>query len=485
MNTSASRRMFGTSITRSSPPTASRGPKRFSVTIRTQRNALAWLRPKLYFVACPRFKPLFRLGAQVEDSGDRAAGFIGRHVVEALLLREHEVFPATLETTGEQLGLWAKEADAVVHLAGSNRPKDESEFAEVNRDFTVRLLELLRAGSKRPKVILSSSTQAELSNPYGASKLAAERALEQFVISGAGSGIVFRFPNVFGKWCQPNYNSVVAKRSATTRSMESESIVNDPEKEITFVYIDDVVSSIIESVEAKLGTPTFEMRTVPVEYKRKLSVVHGKIESFREMRHSLRLPGISLIGFTVSLYATYLSYLPPDGFAYSLDKKADERGSLANSSSLSTSVRYSSAGRRTRESPAATTTITPRRRSSLSVEGGIIRLRSMSNPIKSWNIRLRARTTELSISHPATPTPSRTSGSARWSRCSGLADVRSQPDGHGVRAGEEMTRLKVATILGTRPEIIRLSRTMSVLDREMNRHDPYRAELRLQAQWRH
>ncbi len=256
-----------------------------------------------------------------------AVGFIGKHVADALRLRDHEVFSATEETPPDQLRIWALEAEAVVHLAGSNRPVEESEFARVNRDLTAQLADWLGANPHHPTIILSSSTQAELDNPYGKSKLEAENVLACFAQTGKGSAVVFRLPNVFGKWARPNYNSVVATFCYNVAN-GIPCIVNDPHHEITFVYIDDVVEAFVAAAESALAPGTFERRSVATQYQCTIGNLLAEIESFRDMRTNLKLPDFA-DRFRVSLYATYLSYLQADNFAYSLDKKEDARGSLA------------------------------------------------------------------------------------------------------------------------------------------------------------
>lgn len=247
-----------------------------------------------------------------------AKGFVGHHVVDALRRRGDEVFAADRTTDLATVQEWARQSDAIVHLAGANRPANESEFAEVNRDLIAHILEGL--GDHRPFVVFSSSTQVELDNPYGASKRGGEEVLE-----GYGNAVILRLPNVFGKESRPFYNTVVATFCHNVARGE-ECSVSDPSREVTFVYIDDVVGTILSSLDHP--SAGVEYRTVPVEYKRSLGQLLAEIESFREMRSSLAIPDLS-DRFLVSLYATYLSFLPQDEFAYSLLKREDERGSLA------------------------------------------------------------------------------------------------------------------------------------------------------------
>lgn len=256
-----------------------------------------------------------------------ARGFIGRHVVGRLERRGNEVLAAGSDTGDAQLREWALQADAVVHLAGVNRPADESEFARVNRDLTVRLLGWLREKPAQPRLVFSSSTQAELANPYGVSKLEAENALAGYAEDAGGSVVVLRLANVFGSGCRPNYNSVVATFCHNVaRGLPCS--ISDPEREIAFAYIDDVVAAIFEGLDAPRTAVKFERRIVAGQYCRTLGRLLADIESFREMRQSLILPDFA-DRFRVCLYATYLSYLPTDKFDYLLEKREDARGSLA------------------------------------------------------------------------------------------------------------------------------------------------------------
>ncbi len=256
-----------------------------------------------------------------------ANGFIGKHVVDALCRRGDSVDSADVETSEDQLKEWAKSAEAIVHLAGANRPPDEREFARVNRDLTEQLSNWAGEGGRCPSIIFSSSTQAEFDNPYGTSKRQAEEVLEKFAKLGLGATTVFRLPNVFGHGCRPNYNSVIAT-FAHNVATGLPSAMNDPKKEITFVYVHDVVSAFLQALDEPILPRTVVWKSVEPMYRRTLGKVLDELESFRDMRASLRVPDFS-DRFLVSLYATYLSYLPPDHFSYPLQKREDERGSLA------------------------------------------------------------------------------------------------------------------------------------------------------------
>lgn len=247
-----------------------------------------------------------------------AHGFIGRHIVRALQSRGDDVLEAGSGTSDDELREMSARADGVVHLAGVNRPSDETEFDRVNRELTERLLGWLAERSERPPVVLSSSTQVALDNPYGRSKRAAEEALERY-----GRGVAFRLPGVFGKGARPDYNTVIATFCRNVAEGRP-STVSDPQKELSLVYIDDVAAALI----AALDVQGFERREAGPVYQRRLGEILAAIESFRDLRSRLLLPDFE-DRFLVSLYATYLSYLPKSEFAYDLLKREDERGSLA------------------------------------------------------------------------------------------------------------------------------------------------------------
>jgi UDP-2-acetamido-2,6-beta-L-arabino-hexul-4-ose reductase len=256
-----------------------------------------------------------------------ARGFIGRHVVDGLKRRGDEVLTSDVDTGDARLREWALQADAVVHLAGVNRPDDERDFARVNRDLTARLCGWLRERTAKPLVVFSSSTQAELANPYGVSKLEAENALQGYAEDAGGAVVVLRLSNVFGRGCRPNYNSVVATFCHNVAHGLPCSI-DDPEREVAFVYVEDVVAAVLEALDAPPEPGRFERRSVAPQYKRTVGRLLADIESFRESRENLMLPDFA-DRFLVNLYATYLSYLPVDRLRYALSKREDARGSLA------------------------------------------------------------------------------------------------------------------------------------------------------------
>lgn len=217
-------------------------------------------------------------------------------------------------------------ADAVIHLAGENRPQDESAFWEVNHDLTLALCNAIRrentsTGRKVP-VVLASSIQAGLDNPYGRSKLAAEHAVQALANEIGNPAIIFRLPGVFGKWCRPNYNSVVATFCHNiARGLPIQ--VNNPAAELRLVYVDDVVTALINA----LDNPGTGFRTAQVnpEYIVTLGDLATQIEAFEAGRNALQIEKVGA-GLSRALYATFVSFLPTDRFFYEIPQYADPRG---------------------------------------------------------------------------------------------------------------------------------------------------------------
>ncbi len=230
-----------------------------------------------------------------------------------------------LDTAPELLEQWCADCDFVFHLAGVNRPKEQSEFMEGNFGFTSTLLETLKKHQNTCPILLSSSTQAALENPYGKSKLAGENLLREYGRSTGAQVLIYRFPNVFGKWCRPNYNSAVATFCYNI-AHGLPITVNDPSVKMRLVYIDDVVSELIAALK---GQPhrRDELCYVPVEHEILLGEIADLIYSFRDSRANRTVPNTA-DAFAAKLYATYLSYLPEDGFSYPLTMNVDQRGSF-------------------------------------------------------------------------------------------------------------------------------------------------------------
>ena len=250
-------------------------------------------------------------------------GFIGKNLVVRLgELRGYEVVSFErgdgLSTLSAKVAL----ADAVVHLAGENRPKDEADFETGNAALTRALCDAIQASGRKIPLILASSLQAELSNPYGLSKRAAEKAVEELAASTGNPVVIYRLPGVFGKWCKPNYNSVVATFCYNT-AFKLPLQINDPSARLWLVYVDDVVSEFLIA----LGSVSDGVRwgEVALEYTITLGELAAQIEAFRMSRTTLVSERVGE-GFLRALYATYVSYLPPSSFAYDLPRHGDERG---------------------------------------------------------------------------------------------------------------------------------------------------------------
>lgn len=258
-----------------------------------------------------------------------AVGFIGRNLVQALARRQGiQVYAYGRGNTAAELEQWLAEADVVYHLAGVNRPPTPEEYEAGNTGLTREICVRLERLSRAPVLVLSSSIQAELDNPYGVSKRHAEEEVARFAREGGGRGIIFRLKNVFGKWCRPNYNSVVATFCHNI-AHRLPIAISDPARELSLVYIDDVVRAFVAVLdEASRPGGACEYREVTPAYQATLGILARTIESFRDMRSTLVLPDFA-DPFVRSLYATYLSYLPTDAFAYPLHTKVDNRGCLA------------------------------------------------------------------------------------------------------------------------------------------------------------
>ena len=255
-----------------------------------------------------------------------AKGFVGRNLcLELERLEGVEVLRYDLGNTRAELEEWAGSCDFVFHLAGVNRPKDPAEFAKGNTGFTEELLALL---ARRPvPVLLSSSIQAALDNDYGKSKAAAEEAVRAYGERTGAPVYVFRLANVFGKWCRPNYNSAVATWCHNI-ARDLPIMVRDPAATVTLVYIDDVVGSFVGCLEPR-NTQNTRNGGLSVEpsYTKTLGEIVDLIRSFHDEPKTLMVPD-QADGFAKKLYATYLSYLPENQFAYPLTMHVDNRGSF-------------------------------------------------------------------------------------------------------------------------------------------------------------
>jgi dTDP-4-dehydrorhamnose 3,5-epimerase and related enzymes len=236
-----------------------------------------------------------------------------------------EIFEFDVDSEPSLLEEYTSKCDFVYHLAGVNRPENPSEFMSGNFGLLSSLLDNLQKSNNTCPVMVSSSTQAELENPYGISKKAAEDALFDYSKQTGAKVFVYRFPNVFGKWCRPNYNSAVAT-FCNNIANNLPIVVNDRSVNLRLVYIDDIVDELINSLVGK-ETRDGAFCKVPVEHKVTLGEIVDLIYSFKATRDTLSVPDMS-DAFTIKLYATYLSYLPTDAFSYPVKMNVDNRGSF-------------------------------------------------------------------------------------------------------------------------------------------------------------
>ncbi len=256
-----------------------------------------------------------------------ANGFIGKNLV----VRLSELANVTVSTfvRGDdiaQLAQLVSDADAVVHLAGENRPNDEAAFSQVNAGLTSLICDVIQqkyaATGRHVPLVLSSSTQAEKDNPYGRSKLAAELIMQALAQTTGNPCVVFRLPGVFGKWCKPNYNSVVAT-FCHNLARELPLQINDPAAAVRLVYVDDVVNALLNVLEAP--SSGYTQAVVEPEYTITLGELVAQIRAFDDCRSTLMSERVGT-GLVRALYATYVSYLPNEKFSYKVQQHADSRG---------------------------------------------------------------------------------------------------------------------------------------------------------------
>ena len=280
-----------------------------------------------------------------------AGGFIGKNLVCALEnirdgkdrthpeLSVGEIFRCTRQTTEAELKAFCAKADFVFHLAGVNRPKEQAEFMAGNRDFTGSLLKRLEEAENPCPVMLSSSTQAALDNPYGESKRAGERLLRDYGERTGAKTLIYRFPNVFGKWCRPNYNSAVAT-FCHNRANDLPIQVNDRSTRLTLVYIDDVVQELLAALGGREHRDG-DFCCVPMTHSATLGEIVDLIESFRAQPETLVMPEIPNGSFEKKLYSTFLSYLPKEKVAFPLKMNVDARGSFTELLKTASSGQFS------------------------------------------------------------------------------------------------------------------------------------------------
>jgi UDP-2-acetamido-2,6-beta-L-arabino-hexul-4-ose reductase len=253
-------------------------------------------------------------------------GFLGQNLAAHLSHHiEWETRVFDREDSASDFEQCLRGADVIFHLAGVNRPLDPRDFEVGNAELTAHMCRFLRNNGRTPKIIFSSSIQAKLTNPYGASKAKAEDQLRKFAAETGACVRIYRLKNLFGKWCRPNYNSVTATfchNIAHDLPIE----VSDPAHELELSYVDDVVAEFLAEVD---GTQPSALGGQEITgYRIQLGDLAGRIQAFHESRTNLILPDFNDC-FNRALYATYLSYVPPGDLQQRLDIKSDARGSLA------------------------------------------------------------------------------------------------------------------------------------------------------------
>ena len=273
-----------------------------------------------------------------------AKGFVGKNLVENLknikdgkdrvhkLPSDLEILEYDIDNTEKELEEYCKKADFVFNLAGVNRPKDNSEFMKGNFGFGEKLLNLLKKYKNNCPVMLSSSVQATLEgryagSEYGKSKLAGEELFKDYGKETGARVLIYRFPNLFGKWCRPNYNSAVAtfcNNIANNLSIQ----VNDRNTELDLVYIDDLVEELLRAVNGDETKDEKGYCYVPEVHHVTLGEIVDFLYEFKESRKNLFIPDMTEGSFSKKLYSTYLSCLNPKDFSYSLKMNEDNRGSF-------------------------------------------------------------------------------------------------------------------------------------------------------------
>lgn len=283
-----------------------------------------------------------------------AKGFVGKNLVCNLYnikegknrtrnLNIEDIFEYDIDSTVEELDIYCRECDFVFNLAGVNRPKDQSEFMTGNFGFASMLLDTLKKYGNNCPVMLSSSIQATLigrygTSDYGKSKLAGEELFFEYGKETGAKVLVYRFPNLFGKWCRPNYNSAVAT-FCNNIANDLEITVNDRSTELELLYIDDLVEEMLDALEGREHHCEFEgVDTVlkengrycaaPITHHATLGEIVDLLESFKKQPESLVVPEIPYNSFAKKLYSTYLSYLPKEKVSFPLKMNVDDRGSF-------------------------------------------------------------------------------------------------------------------------------------------------------------
>lgn len=257
-----------------------------------------------------------------------AKGFIGKNLICELHNQGYQdIYECDTDTDPDTLERFCSDCDFVFNLAGVNRPKNPDEFMKGNFGFTTRLLETLKNYQNTCPVMVSSSIQAVLDNPYGKSKKAGEDVIFTYGEETGADVYIYRFPNVFGKWCRPNYNSAIATfchNIANGLPIK----VNDRSVVMNLVYIDDVVEELVNILNGKANCGAEGYCYVPTVHTATLGDIVDLIYSFKESRITKKIPDMTDGSLAKKLYSTYLSYIPENQFSYSLKVNKDERGSF-------------------------------------------------------------------------------------------------------------------------------------------------------------
>jgi len=254
-----------------------------------------------------------------------AAGFIGQNL--CVFLQEagfENICKITRDDSETSISEKVKSADFIYHLAGVNRPKNDDDFKKGNTDLTQNIIDTLIENGRQTPILLTSSIQAELDNPYGASKAGAEQAIANYQKNTGAAAYIYRLPNVFGKWCRPNYNSAVATFCYNTIN-DLPILIHNYDAALSLVYIDDVCQAFINL----LTNPekTVHCSSVEPVFQTTVGEVVSLLSEFKESRQSMISAEVGE-GFVRALYSTYISYLVPDQFAYSVTRHSDERGTF-------------------------------------------------------------------------------------------------------------------------------------------------------------
>jgi UDP-2-acetamido-2,6-beta-L-arabino-hexul-4-ose reductase len=255
-----------------------------------------------------------------------AAGFIGKNLLAALQRRDDVVVTAITSADGQSaLETALLSADIVYHLAGVNRPQTEDQFASGNAGLTKEIAQFLLQHQKTPQIVLPSSIQAEIVNPYGSSKKDAEDAVLDYHQKTGAPVAIYRLPNVFGKWSRPHYNTVVATFCYNI-ARDTDIVISDPNHELELVYIDDVVTEFLAHIDDKTSSER-QRYTVSRTFRVTLGELADRIRQLHAIRTTLIVPDLAG-DFMKCLHATYLSFLPENEFAYPVKLNTDNRGWL-------------------------------------------------------------------------------------------------------------------------------------------------------------